>query len=212
MSDWNETNEANRQDDNSESHPSDLTSRGRGAIRGEVESFKQEARAPSDARQISDAIARLKQIPEVRPESWQALDPHERFQTMGVVETMMADVQGRPARELVSEETSRGEFGYFNGEKIHVSNDELERGSAWENVDTIIHEGRHAYQRYAIDNPDFHPDSRQVEAWRQNFTDYKDPQYDIEAYRKQPLEADAWSYAAAVVSGLRAGSLEEEQS
>ncbi len=202
MSDWRESESTDRAEDIPDPGDSDLTPEGRGAIRGETDSSVHTIQAPTDARQIADAVTRLQQMPEIRPETWGEADLTERLHALESVETVMAEVQRRPARELLSEETGPGQFGYFNGEKIHVSQEVVEGGTVHENIDTVIHEGRHAYQQYAIHTPEFHPDDSQVESWRQNLSDYKDPQFDLEEYRNQPLEADAWEYAETILSGL----------
>jgi hypothetical protein len=73
-------------------------------------------------------------------------------------------------------------------------------------VDTIAHEGRHAYQHYAIEHPGFHPDAAQTSAWAANFHNYLTAeQYGFEAYRNQPVEADAWAFGQAIRDRLYGG-------
>ena len=69
-------------------------------------------------------------------------------------------------------------------------------------IDTIAHEGRHAYQHYAVEHPGFHPDEHEVEYWRANFETYLQPNlYGFDAYWMQPVEVDARRYGG-VVSAL----------
>lgn len=58
---------------------------------------------------------------------------------------------------------------------------------------TILHEGRHAYQKYAIDHPEIHPDKEQVQKWKENDRVYYQAP-DI-YYFFQPLERDAENFA-----------------
>ncbi len=135
------------------------------------------------------------------------MDPPERFQARERVESVMVEVQRHLRRELV-EESGPGLYGYFNGENIHLSAEELEAGVVQENGDTVLGEGRLAYRQHAVDILGSHPDESRVEIWRENLPDYKDPQHAIEECRKQPFEADAWSYASAIVAGLEGSVLE----
>lgn len=68
-------------------------------------------------------------------------------------------------------------------------------------VEAVAHEGRHAYQHYAVDNPGFHPDAEEVERWRHNFDDVLSAEeYGYQRYRTQPIEVDASEYAEAVAA------------
>jgi hypothetical protein len=77
-----------------------------------------------------------------------------------------------------------------------------------EMVDTIVHEGRHAYQDFAVQHPAAVADQRVVAAWAKNRINYLDAErYGQELYQSQPLEADAWSYAGAVLAAVRDAEL-----
>jgi len=73
--------------------------------------------------------------------------------------------------------------------------------SRLELIDTIAHEGRHAYQHYAIEHPGFHPNTHEVDAWRENFKNYRDgkkiwiPRLPPSTNRSRRLEFRAFSFA-----------------
>ena len=100
-------------------------------------------------------------------------------------------------------------------------------------LDTIIHEGRHAYQRYNVDIKCIHESASEVKQWEKNFYD---PEWGYYSYRgqkiyipfsdgkihdvgfrlyaNQPVEIDARNFASDVLvrlegKGIVGCSLEE---
>lgn len=72
-------------------------------------------------------------------------------------------------------------------------------------LDTIVHEYRHAVQMRAIREKGFWQveDERRV-AWANNLPpNYIHPRIDPRGYRMQPIESDAFTYAALVMEGVR---------
>jgi hypothetical protein len=155
--------------------------------------------------QISDGIEALNQIPEIHSDRWEQLhEEQERLSALQDVEDRMANIQGRPRVSIESVPMPENMFGGWDGESIKVNRDHLMgEQPVMENVDTIIHEGRHAYQDYAISHPEIISDPGVVETWSDNMQDYKDIQtYGPEIYQDQPVERDAWSYATAIQQGV----------
>jgi hypothetical protein len=184
---------------------SKLSPRGEAALQGQGETPTEKAdtpTAPKDDQQVNEGISRLQQIPEIKPEVWSELSEEERLAALQQVENTMADVQGRPPVNVTAEDMGSNSAGAFDGNSIRINVAELQSENVAEAVDTIVHEGRHAYQQHAVDNPGSHENNEQVKAWEANLNDYKDPQFDEEEYRKQPVEADAWAYGSAVRDGL----------
>lgn len=67
-------------------------------------------------------------------------------------------------------------------------------------LNTILHETRHAFQHRAVNNPDsVSIDNTTINTWRDNFAHYIPPSFDLEAYRRQPVEDDAFSYANNII-------------
>jgi hypothetical protein len=163
--------------------------------------------AAETALQIEEATARLGSIQELQPQSWEQLDAAQRLETLQSVENQMADIQGRPSIPVVMAEMSANTFGQFNGRELQINSATLSNAElpVSEFVDTIVHEGRHGYQYYAVEHPGFDGNSEKVQAWAENFKpeNYLDPEkYGQELYQNQPVEADAWDYAARVTTGL----------
>lgn len=162
--------------------------------------------------QVQDATAALGAMDDLSPKAWQTLDAGDRLAALQAVEEEMAAIQGRPSVEVVSETMPPGAFGAFDGERITVNADHLEGNMPiGEFVDTIVHEGRHAYQAYAVEHPGVVTDGALVQAWADNMApgNYLSAEmYGQEIYQSQPIEADAWSYAGRIGACLGLPRLE----
>lgn len=156
----------------------------------------------------------LQNIEGLAPGRWEQLTPRERLETLQTLEDKLAEIQGRPPVPVRAVETPQGENGHYSTETrditLNIRNLESnEPNQRLELIDTIAHEGRHAYQHYATEHPGFHPDKAQVDAWRENFKDYEDGTKDgLMAYRLQPIEADAWQYGHLVKDVMSFGDME----
>lgn len=159
--------------------------------------------------QISEASHALQEMPEIQPGNWDALPPEERLNALQTVENTLAGIQQRPCFEVQSEPMDAGVFGYFDGNGIVLNANHLEGNMPVEElVDTVVHEGRHAFQQYAVEHPGTVPDANVVDAWIANRAPggyLSAEEYGQEIYQSQPVEADAWSYAGRV-RGLEYGN------
>lgn len=166
----------------------------------------QSMRGPSESEQSETAAAveSLRQVEGIRPDRWLNMEEPERVQALQEVETRMAGLQGRPSAEAISHQMDQQYAGYYDDGKIHMNQNLVRSDNVADNVDTVIHEGRHAYQRHAIENPEAHDNPAEVNAWAENMEpgNYVDPKLDPERYRKQPVEADAWQYAGEIRQAL----------
>lgn len=71
-------------------------------------------------------------------------------------------------------------------------------------IDTIIHELRHAVQHKAASDPDFWDvGEERAKTWAANMRNYVRPGVDPRGYANQPVEADATTFAGAVMSEVR---------
>lgn len=158
--------------------------------------------------QVQQAVDEINQIEEIRPEVWQNLEAGERLAVLQSIEDRMAAIQARPAVTVSAHEMDASTFGGWNGQAIELNAAHLASDmSVSEFVDTIVHEGRHAFQDYAIQNPGVVSDASIVNAWAENRENYlRAEEYGQELYMAQPLEADAWAYAGRITSALRAAS------
>lgn len=166
--------------------------------------------------QVQQAVEEINQIEEIRPEVWQSLETGERLQTLQNIEDRMAAIQERPAVPISAQEMDAGTFGGWsaNDQTIRVNAAHLESDMhVSEFIDTIVHEGRHAFQDYAIQNPGTVSDVDIVNAWAENRMpgNYLNAEeYGQELYMAQPLEADAWNFAGRVTDGLNAANVERK--
>jgi hypothetical protein len=156
--------------------------------------------------QVQDATAAIEAMDDLFPGAWQTLDAGDRLTALQDVVDQMAAIQGRPGVKVVPGAMPQGAFGAFDGEQITVNAAHLEGDMpVGEFVDTIVHEGRHAYQAYAVEHPGAVTDSALVASWAENMApgNYLNAeQYGQELYQNQPIEADAWSYAGRITANL----------
>jgi hypothetical protein len=152
--------------------------------------------------QIEEAVEAVRQVEGIEDSVWKSLDASERLNVLQSIEAKVAEVQGRPAVPVVAGTLDEGTFGAYNPKTktITVNAEHLKADlPADDFVDTIIHEGRHAYQDFAIEHPDCGEDPEVIKGWADNAVpgQYLDPEtYGLEWYQSQPLEADAWDYAS----------------
>ena len=80
--------------------------------------------------------------------------------------------------------------------RITLNSNLLESDSPTKLMETLLHETRHAFQRYAVDYPDLVSVAEDtIAVWKDNFDYYIRPEWDYEAYVNQPVEADADAFA-----------------
>ncbi|MDO4197074.1 MAG: hypothetical protein Q4D33_13120 [Prevotellaceae bacterium] len=167
--------------------------------------------APSDLEQVKQISECMSEIEGTRYEEWQCMSPQERLEAMQKVENAAAEVAHRPACEVKGESLGEGYFGYFdpNSKSITLNTDYLDGSYECykDTLDTIIHEGRHAYQHYNVDERQVHPSDGDCTNWSKNLHEnmwgmfpenigYQSPQeVGFERYWMQPVEADARAFA-----------------
>jgi len=116
-----------------------------------------------------------------------------------------AQIQGRdPKPVAIDEGAEEGEYGYYDGSTIYIGEHSLNNDDVSEVANTLAHEGRHAYQDYAIEHPGFHPDTGEVQSWEENQQpgNYVKPDQGQAAYLNQPVERDAWPYGDRIANGV----------
>lgn len=95
------------------------------------------------------------------------------------------------------------ERGYYNGDGfLHINYDCITNpGNRIDAIDTIFHEGRHAFQHAAIKNPHkYGVTNAQAQIWDQNFRHYlTSERFGYDRYFNQPVEADAYSFADTII-------------
>lgn len=170
--------------------------------------------APNDIEQVTQISERMTEIEGTRFEDWKCLTPTERLETLQKVENAAAKIEHRPICDVKGESLGEGYLGYYNpnDNTITINTDYLNDSYTGykESLDTIIHEGRHAYQHYNVDQRQVHPSEGDCANWRENLHDNmwgifpENYGYQIaeevgfQRYWMQPVEADARAFATDV--------------
>ena len=168
----------------------------------------------------------LETVSELKFENWNKLTLAERKDVLNKVEQHIASIEHRPPLVVDLEKMPLKTLGYqsalkhkiaLNSEYVRSNNPNIHR----EVIDTIIHEGRHAYQHYNVDVKTIHESSAEVETWRENFYDSRYKYYqstgqkimipyndgklhnvDFRLYYYQPVETDARNFTKDVMTRL----------
>ncbi|MCB0209629.1 MAG: hypothetical protein KDJ52_09875 [Anaerolineae bacterium] len=161
--------------------------------------------APFEAR-LETTAHELRQLEALQPEQWQTLIEAERLAILQEVELIIAKNQGRPPVEVhIEPNASSGLLGIYSPStnQIAISQTHLNNDNVQKVLETLAHESRHAYQYYAVDHLDFHPDAPEVEVWRENMANYLDAEmYGQKRYERQPIEIDARRYGREIVESV----------
>ena len=126
---------------------------------------------------------------------WQTLSDAQKKGVLQTLENHIAESEGRTARNVVLEEMDVGYFGYYDHSdpaNLHLSFSSI--ADADDAVDTLFHEGRHAYQHDCIDNGSGFPEPT-LKQFQDGFDNYVEPEKDIEAYERNFCERDARDFA-----------------
>lgn len=177
--------------------------------------------------EMTEGIASyLENIEDLHYERWCKLSLEERTNLLNQIEDKIALIEHRPPLAVEVIEMDPKTLGYQDStnnkialNSLYVSSNDpaLHR----EVVDTIIHEGRHAYQHYNVDVKTIHESWSEVQSWKENFYDPNYKYYtstgtwvlipfndgsihnvDFRLYYYQPVEIDARDFAADVMRKL----------
>lgn len=182
-------------------------------VSAEVEKF-----APSMEVQAAEIRNVFMDIPELQFENWQNLDLDERVDVLQQLENEVAEIAHRPPLEIRAEPLPDGIMGQCGSDRIIISNNVLASDSYAmyrENLDTVFHEGRHAYQKWNLLTQSLTGETVErnevlVESWRDNFFEmgYEDGNWESYKdigflyYLNQPVEIDARAFANEVIQAL----------
>lgn len=177
--------------------------------------------------EMTEGIANyLETVREFRYENWAELTLEEKTEVLNRVEQKIAEMEHRPALEVMIEDMKPNSLGYHSNTEHQIvlnskhvgANDPKFHKAVF---DTLIHEGRHAYQHYNVDVKCVHESVSEVEQWKKNFYDpewgyytyrgqkvyttFNDGQkHDVgfRLYANQPVEIDARNFASDVMLRL----------
>lgn len=177
--------------------------------------------------EMTEGIAEyLETVDELKYENWCKLSISERAAVLNRVEQNIATIEHRPALKVELEQMKPRHMGYQCAAEnkivlnsLYVGADSREQHR--EVIDTIIHEGRHAYQHYNTDVKTIHESISEVKSWYENFYDPEYKYYqsgsqkvlipyhdgtihdvDYRLYYYQPVETDARDFANDVLLKL----------
>lgn len=184
----------------------------------------------SDREQVECISDYMVNIKDIRFENWKDLSLEQKVDILNDMEKHIAAIEHRPAATISSNQLENNTFGYQLDEKIVINSTYLELSSTNPQaldkmLETLIHEGRHRYQQYNVEERLVHESPAQVETWRENFKElgYKDgspipiievghigiftnerlSELGFRLYYYQPVEIDARNFASDVMSDYR---------
>lgn len=178
----------------------------------------------NDAKVTEEIADYLSGIENLKYENWKNLTLEQRKDLLNTIEYRIAQIEHRPPLPIKVEKMASNVFGYQDSyNKLIALNSKFvmsDSKEAYRDVlDTIIHEGRHAYQHYNVDQKCVHDSLSEVNTWRENFYDPKYRYYSgntlvvigpnkvgdvgFRLYYYQPVEIDARNFAADVMLKLK---------
>lgn len=166
--------------------------------------------APSDSIQVEKAAETIKNIEGTQFNDWTQLSIEQRTEALQSIEVEVAEISHRTPCKVKAQQLPEGSFGYYNPQTKDIVINELylSQNSAeihHECLDTILHEGRHAYQDFNMTCRQVHSSIGDISNWYKNEYEYgyQDAEtYGFKAYAMQPVECDARKFAEDVLQKL----------
>lgn len=180
-----------------------------------------------DSDVAPEIASELENMEDLRYENWVKLSEDQKLKLLNKVEETQSVLEHRDKMIVELKDLPKGTFGYQDADTNRIvlnrsyvlSDDPIHHR---ESVDTVIHEGRHAYQHYNVDVRTIHESDAEVASWRENFYDPGYGYYqsqgrklyipledgsihelsDKRLYEYQPVEIDARNFASDVMDKL----------
>lgn len=147
---------------------------------------------------------------------WRLLSDEQKTNVLQCVEDHMARESGRKHCPVETKWLMTGEdgieLGYYSPSEgricVNVSQfapDSMYGGTSDKLIETVLHEGRHAYQHQVVDGLVVHDDHAEVEAWTENLKDgnYISFEENPRGYWNQSVEVDARQFASERLAQLK---------
>lgn len=171
--------------------------------------------APNDMEQIDMVSDVLVNCEELKYENWTRLSDAEKTEVLNQLEEQIAAIECRPPCPVHFEPLEPNLYGGYRpgvGD-IQLNNFLLanDYGNYQELIDTLIHEGRHAYQDYNINVQETHPRHSEVDSWRDTWGNgtgkweyWNDcrTELGVRLYEQQSIEIDARNFAGDVINTM----------
>lgn len=146
--------------------------------------------------QIKAVREELKNVKGLKPEEWNKLDATARLEVLRQVEAALAKAAGRERFDVRATDLPEGMAGLYDGAAIWIDSQALERGNLHENLTSLAHEARHAYQDYALHHLNAHDNEDELKLWSGDWTKSHDPKViGMKRYWNLPTERDARHFA-----------------
>ncbi len=166
---------------------------------------------------MKDKLSYEESLTYLRNDSWKALDIAGKIAVLQAVEQEFARRENRPPCRVSPKymPTGKGDdilMGSYSPvtKDIAVNIEQLSSDSKYGDdcivhLDTVLHEGRHAYQDQAARGVIQHGDKEELERWRLNMTpgNYIPYEQNPRGYYNQPIEKDAYLYAEKMVKQIK---------
>ncbi len=139
---------------------------------------------------------------------WQNYSPNKRLKILQALEKKMAKKLHRPVLPvIVDPQLDQNCFGLFevknNKEHIFINENLLYvHELRFFALETIIHEGRHAYQYYIINKKHISPFNFKAKQWRKNWQGYFTANENKTIYSMQAVERDAQKFTIKMLKSL----------
>lgn len=175
--------------------------------------------APGDLEQIDKISDLLSECQELQYENWIHLTDTEKADVINNLEEKIAEVECRPSCPISFEnlgepdENGYVQMGGYRPDYKDINLNECLLANSPECLqqvlDTVIHEGRHAYQDFNLHELEVHPRHSEVESWSDTWGD-EDGKWEymsdcstelgLRLYEQQSIEIDARNFAGDVLN------------
>lgn len=170
--------------------------------------------APQDYIQIEQISDVLTNCEELNYDNWISLELLEKENVLNTLEERIAEIEHRPACHIHLAELEDRCWGGYNPESKDITiNSQYAEKSDYrtycEIIDTLVHEGRHAYQDYNVNVTEIHPRHSEVATWAETMEGGKwgywgdcSTLMGQRLYEQQSIEIDARNFAGDVMDKL----------
>ena len=173
-----------------------------------VEAYKL-LEAPQDYIQIEQIADMFSECEELRYENWRNLDLSEKVNILNNLEIEIAGIEHRQPCPIRALKMPSHQFGGYSpdSKSIDINASYIEQSGYDHNMfmevlDTLVHEGRHAYQDYNVNVYEIHPRHSEVASWAETMGGGKwgyngdtSTVLGQRLYEQQSIEIDARNFA-----------------
>lgn len=171
-------------------------------------------KAPYDHVQIERIREALTGCKDIMYENWISLELRDKEKVLNSLEKQLAKIEHRPSCQIKLTPLSNEQWGGYNPVTNDITINSFYAGKSdlatyYEVIDTLIHEGRHAYQDYNVSVLEVHPRHSEVESWAETMHGGKweywgdcSTELGQRLYEQQSIEIDARNFAADILAML----------